>query len=124
MAKTKAAALHEFFSGFGIPAYPASSVPEDTIFPWLTYELITSAWEEGEVGIVVNLWYYTESEATPNAKAEEISKAIGLGGATLPCDDGLIWVKRGSPWCQSLRDDTDPLIKRRYINVTAEYMTL
>lgn len=124
MAKTKAAALHEFFSGFGIPAYPVSSVPEDTVFPWLTYELITSAWEEGEVGIVVNLWYYTESEATPNAKAEEISKAIGLGGATLPCDDGLIWVKRGSPWCQSLRDDTDPLIKRRYINISAEYMTL
>lgn len=124
MAKTKAAALHEFFSSFGIPAYPVSSVPEDTVFPWLTYELITSAWEEGEVGIVVNLWYYTESEATPNAKAEEISKTIGLGGATLPCDDGLIWVKRGSPWCQSLRDDTDPLIKRRYLNISAEYMTL
>lgn len=124
MAKTKAAALHEFFSSFGLPAYPVSSVPEDTVFPWLTYELITSAWEEGEVGIVVNLWYYTESEATPNAKAEEISKAIGLGGATLPCDDGLIWVKRGSPWCQSLRDDTDPLIKRRYLNISAEYMTL
>lgn len=124
MAKTKAAALHEFFSSFGLPAYPVSSVPEDTVFPWLTYELITSAWEEGEVGIVVNLWYYTESEATPNAKAEEISKTIGLGGATLPCDDGLIWVKRGSPWCQSLRDDTDPLIKRRYLNISAEYMTL
>lgn len=124
MAKTKAAALHEFFSSFGLPAFPVSSVPEDTVFPWLTYELITSAWEEGEVGIVVNLWYYTESEATPNAKAEEISKAIGLGGATLPCDDGLIWVKRGSPWCQSLRDDTDPLIKRRYLNISAEYMTL
>lgn len=124
MAKTKAAALHEFFSSFGLPAFPVSSVPEDTVFPWLTYELITSAWEEGEVGIVVNLWYYTESEATPNAKAEEISKAIGLGGATLPCGDGLIWVKRGSPWCQSLRDDTDPLIKRRYINISAEYMTL
>ena len=124
MAKTKAAALHEFFSSFGLPAYPVSSVPEDTVFPWLTYELITSAWEEGEVGIVVNLWYYTESEATPNAKAEEISRAIGLGGTTLPCDDGLIWVKRGSPWCQSLRDDTDPLIKRRYLNISAEYMTL
>ena len=59
MAKTKAAALHEFFSSFGLPAYPVSSVPEDTVFPWLTYELITSAWEEGEVGIVVNLWSYT-----------------------------------------------------------------
>ena len=123
MAKTKAAALHEFFSSFGIPAYPVSSVPEDTVFPWLTYELVTSSWEQGEVALVLNLWYYTESEATPNAKAEEISKAIGMGGALLPCDDGVIWLKRGSPWCQSLQDSTDPMIKRRYINITAEYLT-
>lgn len=123
MAKTKAAALHEFFSSFGLPAYPVSSVPEDTVFPWLTYELVTSSWEQGEVALVLNLWYYTESEATPNAKAEEISKAIGMGGALLTCDDGAIWLKRGSPWCQSLQDATDPMIKRRYINITAEYLT-
>lgn len=123
MAKTKAAALHEFFSSFGLPAYPVSSVPEDTVFPWFTYELVTSSWEQGEVALVLNLWYYTESEATPNAKAEEISKAIGMGGALLPCDDGVIWLKRGSPWCQSLQDATDPMIKRRYINITAEYLT-
>ena len=123
MAKTKAAALHEFFSSFGLPAYPVSSVPEDTVFPWLTYELVTSSWEQGEVALVLNLWYYTESEATPNAKAEEISKAIGMGGALLPCDEGVIWLKRGSPWCQSLQDATDPMIKRRYINITAEYLT-
>lgn len=123
MAKTKAAALHEFFSSFGLPAYPVSSVPEDTVFPWLTYELVTSAWEQGEVALVLNLWYYTESEATPNAKAEEISKAIGMGGALLQCDDGVIWLKRGSPWCQSLQDATDQMIKRRYINITAEYLT-
>ena len=123
MAKTKAAALHEFFSSFSLAAYPVSSVPEDTVFPWLTYELVTSSWEQGEVALVLNLWYYTESEATPNAKAEEISKAIGMGGALLPCDEGVIWLKRGSPWCQSLQDATDPMIKRRYINITAEYLT-
>lgn len=123
MAKTKAAALHEFFSSFGLTAYPVSSVPEDTVFPWLTYELVTSSWEQGEVALVLNLWYYTESEAAPNAKAEEISKGIGMGGALLPCDDGVIWLKRGSPWCQSLQDATDPMIKRRYINITAEYLT-
>ena len=30
---TKAAALHEFFSGFGIPAYAPSAVPDDAVFP-------------------------------------------------------------------------------------------
>ena len=120
---TKGAALQSFFSRF-MDAYAASAVPEDVTFPYLTYELITSAWDGGEVGLTVNLWFYTTSEAAPNAKAQELSDAIGYGGVTLPCDGGFIWLKRGSPWCQNVRDDTDKNIKRRYINVTAEYMTL
>lgn len=120
---TKAAALYQFFSGFGMDAYAATSVPDDAILPYLTYELITSAWDGGEVGLTVNLWFRTESEAVPNAKAEELSEAIGHGGIRLKCDNGYIWLKRGSPWCQSLSDETSKEIKRRYINITAEYQT-
>lgn len=120
---TKGAALQAFFSQF-MDAYAASSVPDDVLFPYLTYELTTSAWDGGEVGLTMNLWFYTTSEAVPNAKAQELSDVIGYGGVTLPCDGGFIWLKRGSPWCQSLRDDTDPMIKRRYCNMTAEYLTL
>ena len=120
---TKGAALQAFFSQF-MDAYAASSMPQDVTFPYLTYELITSASDGGEVGLTVNLWFYTTSEAVPNEKAQELSDAIGYGGVTLPCDGGFIWLKRGSPWCQNLQDDTDKNIKRRYINVTAEYMTL
>lgn len=120
---TKEAALQAFFEQF-LPSYAASAVPNDVEFPYLTHELITSAWEEGEVGITVNLWYYTTSEAAPNAKARELSAAIGMGGVQVPCDGGAIWLKRGSPWCQSLKDDADSTIKRRYLNVTAEYLTV
>ena len=120
---TKPAALHNFFSSFSLPAYTTASVPEDAVFPYLTYELATSAWEEGDVGLTVNLWYHTEGEAAPNQKAREISKVIGQGGVVLLCDGGYIWLKRGSPFCQNLSDQTDRGIKRRYINVTAEYLT-
>lgn len=120
---TKEAALQAFFEQF-LPSYAASSVPDDVVFPYLTYELITSAWEEGEVGLTVNLWYYTTSEATPNAKAREISAAIGPGGVQVPCDGGTIWLTRGSPWCQSLTDNSDSWIKRRYLNITANYNTI
>jgi len=120
---TKGEALQKFFSGFGVAAYASSAVPRDVVFPYLTYDLITDAWESGEVGLTVNLWFYTESEAVPNAKAQELSEAIGPGGITFPCDGGFIWLKRGSPWCQSLRDETDSTIKRRYINVSVEYLT-
>lgn len=41
----------------------------------------------------------------------------------IKCDEGYIWVKTGSPWCQSLTDDTDKAIKRRYINITLEFLT-
>ena len=43
---------------------------------------------------------------------------------TIPCDGGYIWLKRGSPFCQSLKYEDDNSIKRRYINLTAEYLTL
>ena len=121
---TKEATLHAFFNSFGLPGYPDSSVPDDAVFPWLTYGLVTDAWGGGETGITVNLWYYTTDETPPNAKAREISETIGLGGKVIPCDGGYIWLKRGSPFCQSLKYEDDNSIKRRYINLTAEYLTL
>ena len=120
---TKGAALQAFFGGI-MTAYAASAVPDDATLPYLTYDLITSAWGSGEVGLTVNMWFRTTSEKEPNAAVDKLSKAIGLGGVQLQCDDGIIWLKRGSPWAQSLTDETDKTIKRRYINVTAEYLTI
>lgn len=120
---TKEAALKAFFNSFGIPAYPSSAVPDDVIFPYLTYDPVTDAFESAPVGITVNLWYYTSQESPPNEKAREISKRIGTGGAVIPCDEGFIWLMRGSPWCQNLRDDSDRNIKRRHINISAEFLT-
>ena len=120
---TKGAALQSFFDGI-MTSYAASSVPENAKLPYLTYDFITSAWDGGEVGLTVNMWFRTTSEKEPNAAVDRLSKAIGLGGVQIPCDEGVIWLKRGSPWAQSLTDETDKTIKRRYINVTAEYLTI
>ena len=119
---TPEAALYSFFGSFGIPAYAATSTPSDAPFPRLTYNLVTGGWESGEVSIQVDVWYRTDSEALPNAKVREIGEAIGLGGLTLPCDGGILWVKRGSPWAQAVAAEDDEKIKRRYINVDVEYL--
>lgn len=119
---TKDKALHAWFSQF-LAAYPTSNVPEDAVFPWLTYELITGSWESGEIALTVNLWYYTESEAIPNTKAQEIADAIGMGGCMVPYDGGAMWIKRGSPWCQNIADESDKNIKRRYLNITVEFLS-
>ena len=120
---TKNKALYAWFNEF-MPFYRAPSVPDDVIFPYGTYEYVESAFDGGENTMTVNLWFYTTSEAIPDEKAQKLSELIGNGGVTIPCDGGYIWLKRGTPFCQSLRDENDSNIKRRYINLTAEYLTL
>lgn len=119
---TPEASIHQFLSSFEIPAYAAGSTPEQAEFPYLTYNLVVSDFVSGDVAMEVDLWYYTESEATINAKAREMFNRIGLGGVMLTNDNGAIWVKRGSPWCQSVKDETNEMIKRRYINIDLEYL--
>lgn len=126
---TKNKALYAWLNEF-MPFYRASSVPsepenpEGVLFPYGTYEYIEDAWGGGEVSVTVNLWFHTASEAVPDEKAQELSQRIGYGGVIIPCDGGYIWLKRGSPFCQSLQYEPDNNIKRRYINLTAEYLTL
>jgi hypothetical protein len=121
---TKEQALHQFFNSFDIIGYRITSVPDDVIFPYLTYDAPVSSFEEEPVSITANLYYYTESEEEPDSKAEEMRQSIGMGGKLLKCDGGYIWLKCGSLWCQSLVDDTNATIKRRYMNITAEYLTI
>jgi hypothetical protein len=121
---TQEAAIYQFLSGFAIPAYASSSVPDQAQFPYLTYDLVLGEWEQGEVNMQVNVWYRTESEATPNAKVREIGAAIGRGGVTVPCDGGFLWLKKGSPWAQSVTiDGEDEKVKRRLLNISIETMT-
>lgn len=117
---TKEEALYKFFSKFGLTAYPSNAVPHDTTFPWLTYS--TPIGYDGDVSAEVNLWYHTESEATPNNKANQIAEAIGIGGAIVPYEGGVIWIKRDNPFIQSLTDENDASIKRRQINILYEYL--
>lgn len=120
---TPEAAIYNFLSGIGIPAYAATSVPDDAAFPYITYELATGTFWEGDVSLAVNIWYRGDSEAAPNAKARKLSQLIGTGGRLIACDGGAIWVKRGSPFCQSMGDSADDKVKRRYINLTLEFIT-
>lgn len=119
---TKAAALYNFYSSFGLTAYEENSVPEDASFPYLTYNVSTGSFGEDNA-MYINLWYRSTSWTGINAKTEEISAAIGRGGKVIKCDGGAIWLKRGSPFAQSMGDPEDDLIKRKYINITAEFLT-
>ena len=120
---SKASALYSWFSGFGITAYEESNVKSNPTFPYLTYTYTTGDFDSGEVPIIVNLWYRTESNVTIDAKAEQIYDAIGRGGVMIPVSNGAIWLKRGSPFCQAIAEPSDANIRLRYINITAEFLT-
>lgn len=122
---TPEAAIYQFLSGFDIPAYAATATPTEAEFPYITYDLVLGEWGGGEVNMPVNVWYRTASEAAPNAKVREISHALGLGGVTLPCDGGMLWLKKGSPWAQAVRvEGEDDMVKRRYVNINVECLAL
>ena len=121
---TQEAAIYQFLSGFGIPAYASASVPDQAEFPYLTYDLVLGETMDVEINMPVNVWYRTDSEAIPNAKVREIHDAIGRSGVLVPCDDGLLWIKRGSPWAQAMTiEGEDEKVKRRYVNINIETIT-
>lgn len=119
---TKAAAIHQFWNSFGLTAYEENSAPDDAAFPYITYQLVTDGFDR-EIPLAASLWYRSESWTGINAKAEEISQKISRGGKIIPCDGGAIWLKRGQPFAQSMGDESDDLIKRKYLNIIAEFIT-
>ena len=119
---TKAAAIYQFWNSFGLKAYEENTVPDDAVFPYITYQLVTDSFDR-EIPLTASLWYRSESWTAINAKTEEISQKISRGGKIISCDDGAIWLKRGQPFSQNMGDESDNLIKRKYLNITAEFMT-
>ena len=119
---TKASAIYQFWSSFGLTAYEENTVPTDAAFPYITYQLVTDSFDR-EIPLTASIWYRSESWTAINAKTEEISQKISRGGKIISCDGGAIWLKRGQPFAQNMGDESDDLIKRKYLNITAEFIT-
>lgn len=122
---TKEAALYNFWSGFALPAYEENAVFSEgsaPAFPYITYEVQT-----GEFGsalpLSASIWYRSSSWTAANAKKREISEYIGMGGIQLPCDEGYIWITRGSTFAQNMGDSSDDMIKRIVLSISAEFFT-
>lgn len=118
---TKTQALYQFYSSLGMQAYPVDGVPDDVVFPWLTYENTLGNFGEA-TAIALHLYFYTKSESIPNMKVEEIFQRIGKGGINIAYDDGMIWIRKGSPFSNSPADQNDPNIKHRVINLMLEFL--
>ena len=127
---TKAAAIYQFWNSFGLKAYEENTTtdadehgkPIEPKFPYITYQLVTDSFDR-EVAATASVWYLSERWTDINSKTEEISAYIGLGGKIIKCDGGRIWIKRGQPFAQNMRDERNDLIKRKYLNLVFEFLT-
>lgn len=111
-----------------LPFYPVGNVPDYAQqnftkgWSYGTYTPVFDSFGGSPVSLTINIWAYTLKEKPLNDAANALAKAVGYGGKPVKCDGGYIWLRRGTPWCQNLYED-DFNIKRRYINLTAEYLT-
>ena len=119
---TPPAAIQSFLEGFSIPVYGETSVPDDASFPYITYVMNWSDFFGERATIEVDLWYRCTGEKAPNDKVAEIRRAL-VGGVILPIEGGAIWLNTGDPFCQAMGDPEDAKIRRRYIILTADFIT-
>lgn len=126
---TKAQAFHDFWNSFGVIAYEENSVPKTADgatrpeFPYITYQYISDS-SFNSANTVASIWGYSTSWEWLNDKADEISQHLGLSGKLLMCDNGALWVRRGSPFAESMGDDSNRFIKRKILNVSIEFLTM
>lgn len=111
---TQAESLYRFCSGFGIPAYEESAVPENAQMPYITYQLQFSNFKES-VLTTMNLWYKKTDLVGISNKAEEIRRSLKNGGVI---KHGL-WILAGQPFAYTM-SDTDDSIRRVVINLQIE----
>lgn len=119
---TEIAALLDFFGDI-TTAYPSDNVPDNPTYPYVTVEPRIGYFNDGQVPVQLNLWHRTESDAAINAIARNIGDAIGYGGTTVACDNGWIWIMRGTPFIVPVTVTDDDAIKRRLINVSIDFIT-
>lgn len=122
----KAQAIHHFWSSFGIPAYDENTIPTGEnrpTPPYITYNVVEGA-VESVLLLTGSVWYRSTSWVDISKKVDEIAEKLGQNGFHIEeVDGGYMWMVQGSPFAQRMSDPEDDMLRRYYLNVTAEFLT-
>lgn len=116
----KIQALTSFWNSFGLTAYDENTVPDDAQLPYITFSVGEDDFNY-PVSLTASIWYRSKRWDEITHKLDEISERIGRGGVTIPHDNGMIWITKGSPFAQRMQDEDDS-IRRIFINVEVEFI--
>ncbi len=116
-------AIYKWFNDLGIPFYVDTNVPDmkEISYPYGTYQNVIGNWAD-HVSITVRLYYRTTSEKEINAMVQKLTDKLKENNQVI-CDDGMLWVNPGAPYCQAVSDEEDDTIRSRYINLLVDYFT-
>ena len=117
----KVQALNTFWSSFGLKAYDETSVPDDAVLPYITYESSMDDFDH-KIALTASLWYRSFSWESIELKQLDIANSIGKGGVIVPYDNGSVWIAKGNPWAQRMSDTSDDAIRRIVLNVEVEFL--
>lgn len=120
---TKGQAIQKFWESFGIPAYAETTVPDDAPFPYITYQVHTGSLEDLCI-VNATIWYRSYSWEEISEKVDEISKAIAkMNPPSVKIDGGRLYITKGSPFAQEVRDESDDAIRGYLLNINYEFLT-
>lgn len=107
--------LYQFWSGFGIPAYPEYAVPDDATLPYITYELAQPNWRDSSP-YYARVWYRDTSYVDITQKVDEISSEIGEG-KRIVLDDGYMYLFKDSTFIQFQPVEDEDNLKVAYLQL-------
>lgn len=121
--KDVAKALYDFWSSFGLPAYPENNVPysEDGVNPvdppYITYRITRPEWRT-QVSTYARVWYKDTSYIAISNKVDQIESRIGEG-VMLPTESGFILLFKDLNFCQ-FEPTEDSRLKVAYLSLIEE----
>lgn len=120
---TKGEAIQQFWESFGLTAYDETTVPDDAPFPYITYSVSTGSIDD-TVNSNTSIWYRSYSWKEISEKTEEISQAIAkMNPPSVKINGGRLYITKGVPFAQRMRDESDDTIRRMLLNINYEFLT-
>lgn len=115
-----AIALYEFASSFGWDAYPEQNIPNNAELPYITYTL--QEYDFQTPGFIqMRLWNVSDGYSEINSLIDSIEAEV-RNGKSLFTDSGIIYLYKGSPWCQ-YQPTEEINLKIAYLNLIAHFAT-
>lgn len=119
----KSQAIHNFWSGFGIPAWDENTVPDQPGERYIAYSVSTGSLDD-VLNLSAKIWdTNTNSWEYVEKKAGEIAHAIAtMVPPTIQIDNGRLYISEGNPFSQRLPNPGEG-VRGVYVNIQAEFLT-